>query len=188
MGSAWHANGTCKPCAHNWKAGGCYKGKECPFCHLCSEETYRRVRKKKEKVSRELRLRREMLRARHGAARGSAAPGDRGGVPNPPVLFDTELLRVRDTFIHFSSDAAEELRRSASSPAVLQSGQSPRRGPLDALELKHIELKRLSADSFDSFWIMDPDSDDAFPRSSSGGVDTGQGRSSDACARSSDDV
>mmetsp|Transcript_129146 Transcript_129146/g.306453 ORF Transcript_129146/g.306453 Transcript_129146/m.306453 type:complete len:372 (-) Transcript_129146:72-1187(-) len=46
-GSAGHATGTCKPCAHNWKAAGCSKASECTFCHLCEADDFHRRRKEK---------------------------------------------------------------------------------------------------------------------------------------------
>lgn len=47
VGSVGHANGTCKPCAHNWKDAGCSKGANCSFCHLCEAEDFHRRRKEK---------------------------------------------------------------------------------------------------------------------------------------------
>lgn len=46
-GSVGHAVGKCKPCAHNWKRGGCSKGYDCSFCHLCEEDDFRRRRREK---------------------------------------------------------------------------------------------------------------------------------------------
>ncbi|CAE8696049.1 unnamed protein product, partial [Polarella glacialis] len=46
-GSAGHGQGNCKPCAHNWKPGGCSKAWECTFCHLCEGDDFRRRRKEK---------------------------------------------------------------------------------------------------------------------------------------------
>mmetsp|Transcript_4059 Transcript_4059/g.11022 ORF Transcript_4059/g.11022 Transcript_4059/m.11022 type:complete len:396 (-) Transcript_4059:151-1338(-) len=48
VGSSAHADGTCRPCAHSWKPGGCSKGHGCPFCHLCTESDFRRRRKERE--------------------------------------------------------------------------------------------------------------------------------------------
>lgn len=50
LGSAGHALGDCKPCGHAWKLGGCSKGRECTFCHLCAEDDFRQ--RKKDKISR----------------------------------------------------------------------------------------------------------------------------------------
>lgn len=38
-GAVGHEEGTCKPCAWNWKPNGCSKGALCPFCHMCARET-----------------------------------------------------------------------------------------------------------------------------------------------------
>jgi len=112
LGSEGHANGTCKPCAHNWKAGACYKGKDCPFCHLCKADDYRRFRKSKAK-----RLRQEkVLRLRSAT---SSSSGARSDAPSLPALFDTQVLEVKNTFVHLPSDDAPAMRRSASSPARL---------------------------------------------------------------------
>lgn len=140
MGSARHADGACTPCAHNWKSGSCYKGKGCTFCHLCGEKEYRRCRK--DKVQRDRRYRKEKLRSNPGSASEV-----RSDVPNPPVLFDTPLLEVRHTFVHVSS-VVPTLKRTASSPAVLQSGELPQ-----ALGLKYV-----AADNH----MVDIDSDDVF--------------------------
>lgn len=45
VGSTGHAEGTCRPCAHSWKPGGCSKGFSCTFCHLCREDDFRKKRK-----------------------------------------------------------------------------------------------------------------------------------------------
>merc|ERR1719174_2032732 len=50
LGAALHNEGNCKPCAHNWKPGGCSNGKNCKFCHACDGDAFKRC--KKEKVSR----------------------------------------------------------------------------------------------------------------------------------------
>merc|ERR1719171_656119 len=46
-GAAGHSEGTCKPCAWNWKPAGCSKGSECDFCHLCDEGAVRQRRRAK---------------------------------------------------------------------------------------------------------------------------------------------
>lgn len=46
-GSALHAEGNCRPCAHSWKPGGCSKGAGCIFCHLCTEEDFKSKRRAK---------------------------------------------------------------------------------------------------------------------------------------------
>merc|ERR1712083_1226984 len=48
-GAALHNEGTCKPCAHHWKHGGCSNGKDCNFCHACDGDAFKR--NKKDKVS-----------------------------------------------------------------------------------------------------------------------------------------
>merc|ERR1712003_371546 len=42
VGSAGHADGTCRPCAWNRKPLGCVKGSSCEFCHLCEEGELKR--------------------------------------------------------------------------------------------------------------------------------------------------
>jgi len=36
IGSQGHYDGTCKPCAFNWRQEGCQNGFQCNFCHLCA--------------------------------------------------------------------------------------------------------------------------------------------------------
>ena len=43
-GSAGHAHGTCRPCAHAWRPAGCCKGLACTFCHLCGESDFKAFR------------------------------------------------------------------------------------------------------------------------------------------------
>jgi hypothetical protein len=50
IGSADHATGQCRPCAHSWREGGCAKGWSCTFCHLCGVEALKQ--KKRDKVAR----------------------------------------------------------------------------------------------------------------------------------------
>merc|ERR1711924_488299 len=46
MGSAWHFDGTCKPCAFFHKQG-CAHGTQCPFCHVCGPEEKKKRQKQK---------------------------------------------------------------------------------------------------------------------------------------------
>lgn len=50
VGSENHDTGTCKPCAWNRKAGGCFKGATCEFCHTCDDGAVKR--KKSARVAR----------------------------------------------------------------------------------------------------------------------------------------
>mmetsp|Transcript_72772 Transcript_72772/g.236353 ORF Transcript_72772/g.236353 Transcript_72772/m.236353 type:complete len:547 (-) Transcript_72772:50-1690(-) len=71
LGSAGHALGNCKACAHAWKPGGCAKGAECTFCHLCDEEDFKQRRR--DKLSR---LKAEKVRRRgEGDVEGEAERG-----------------------------------------------------------------------------------------------------------------
>eukprot|EP00931_Biecheleriopsis_adriatica_P072416 TRINITY_DN4667_c0_g1_i1.p1 TRINITY_DN4667_c0_g1~~TRINITY_DN4667_c0_g1_i1.p1 ORF type:complete len:520 (+),score=86.93 TRINITY_DN4667_c0_g1_i1:45-1562(+) len=73
-GSVAHAEGTCKPCAHNWKPGGCVKGFDCTFCHLCEGDDFRRRRKEKLKK----------LKAERGQKKGAGQPeNDQEDLPEP---------------------------------------------------------------------------------------------------------
>eukprot|EP00448_Togula_jolla_P006530 CAMPEP_0170600750 /NCGR_PEP_ID=MMETSP0224-20130122/17497_1 /TAXON_ID=285029 /ORGANISM="Togula jolla, Strain CCCM 725" /LENGTH=504 /DNA_ID=CAMNT_0010925489 /DNA_START=48 /DNA_END=1562 /DNA_ORIENTATION=- len=49
-GSAGHAAGTCRPCAHHNRPAGCVKGKSCTFCHICEDGALKQ--RKKEKLTR----------------------------------------------------------------------------------------------------------------------------------------
>jgi len=45
MGAAGHATGLCKPCGWNTKPGGCVKGADCEFCHMCDDGALKRKKK-----------------------------------------------------------------------------------------------------------------------------------------------
>jgi len=47
VGSKLHVSRQCRPCAHSWKPGGCFKGKDCEFCHTCNEKDFRRYQRLK---------------------------------------------------------------------------------------------------------------------------------------------
>lgn len=47
VGSEGHSRGDCRPCAHNWRPGGCIKGFECTFCHSCESGALKRRKKLK---------------------------------------------------------------------------------------------------------------------------------------------
>jgi hypothetical protein len=47
IGAANHFEGTCKPCAWNWKPSGCSKGSDCDFCHLCEQDATKQRRRQK---------------------------------------------------------------------------------------------------------------------------------------------
>lgn len=84
VGSVGHALRNCKACAHVWKPGGCAKGAECTFCHLCDEEDFKQMRR--DKLSR---LKAEKARRRgEGEAEGedlqaSAAASGQGACDLP---------------------------------------------------------------------------------------------------------
>lgn len=65
IGSAAHAEGTCRPCAWFWKPSGCENGLDCRHCHQCDEG--------------EIKARRRMKHAQASAEEQPAAP-----VPAPP--------------------------------------------------------------------------------------------------------
>lgn len=69
-GSARHGRGDCKPCAHSWKPGGCYKGTTCPFCHICTQDDFRSRRH----TMRKHRVQRQRKREARDVAKGDAAP------------------------------------------------------------------------------------------------------------------
>jgi len=45
IGALGHYTKTCKPCAWNWKPGGCVHRTRCDFCHLCDRGEVKRRRK-----------------------------------------------------------------------------------------------------------------------------------------------
>lgn len=52
IGSAGHASGTCRPCAFV-HTKGCVNGAQCSFCHLCTSEDKRRLKRDQRKQRRE---------------------------------------------------------------------------------------------------------------------------------------
>lgn len=75
VGSAGHSAGTCKPCAWNRQASGCFKGSACEFCHMCDEGAVKR--KKKARTSRMKANRRTVKRAKQEEAEAiPATPRD----------------------------------------------------------------------------------------------------------------
>mmetsp|Transcript_21421 Transcript_21421/g.45632 ORF Transcript_21421/g.45632 Transcript_21421/m.45632 type:complete len:160 (+) Transcript_21421:148-627(+) len=57
-GASGHDDGTCRPCAWNYKPSGCINGSECTFCHMCEKDELKR--RKKEMLVRRAILKREM--------------------------------------------------------------------------------------------------------------------------------
>eukprot|EP00928_Gymnodinium_smaydae_P092174 TRINITY_DN7598_c0_g1_i1.p1 TRINITY_DN7598_c0_g1~~TRINITY_DN7598_c0_g1_i1.p1 ORF type:complete len:190 (-),score=14.93 TRINITY_DN7598_c0_g1_i1:408-977(-) len=70
VGSDGHDEGTCKPCAWNWKPQGCVKGRVCDFCHLCDEGALKR--KKQKNIRRMHQLRKSRLKTESYATSSSA--------------------------------------------------------------------------------------------------------------------
>jgi len=52
IGALSHDTDTCKPCAWNWKPGGCVNRSSCDFCHLCEVGELKRRRKERVAVLR----------------------------------------------------------------------------------------------------------------------------------------
>lgn len=117
-GSVGHAVGKCKPCAHNWKRGGCSKGYDCSFCHLCEEDDFRRrrreklVRLKAEKAMRK--MAEEHSEDSHDEQeRASASRNDGRQSPLSPAqprhdqgLIGTEELAPGELTVSYSGNAA----------------------------------------------------------------------------------
>eukprot|EP00929_Paragymnodinium_shiwhaense_P102783 TRINITY_DN66017_c0_g1_i1.p1 TRINITY_DN66017_c0_g1~~TRINITY_DN66017_c0_g1_i1.p1 ORF type:complete len:312 (+),score=32.86 TRINITY_DN66017_c0_g1_i1:137-1072(+) len=59
LGSAGHASGECRPCAHFWRPEGCNRGDLCERCHLCPPTAFREYRQalKADKRSRDRTIR-----------------------------------------------------------------------------------------------------------------------------------
>lgn len=57
-GSAFHASGSCKPCAFVFH-GGCNNDAECPFCHLCEPGERKRRKKEVQTMRRQARQRKQ---------------------------------------------------------------------------------------------------------------------------------
>lgn len=92
VGSASHAAGTCKACAHNWKPGGCCKGYDCSFCHMCSEEDFKRRRK--EKLNR---LKAEKDRRRRDGEGEELGEGTPGSAASPALSSSSPGPQQADT-------------------------------------------------------------------------------------------
>lgn len=55
-GAADHDAGDCRPCAWYWKPGGCNKGEDCEFCHMCEVGMAKHRKKEKIALLRDLKL------------------------------------------------------------------------------------------------------------------------------------
>mmetsp|Transcript_16033 Transcript_16033/g.36757 ORF Transcript_16033/g.36757 Transcript_16033/m.36757 type:complete len:882 (+) Transcript_16033:131-2776(+) len=91
VGSALHATGECKPCAWFHKAQGCFRGKECGYCHYCPPGELKTQRKKK------------VAQMREYAAVAAAAAVANGQAERPPSDDSTRLhgepqLEVHDPY------------------------------------------------------------------------------------------
>lgn len=54
VGSAEHASGGCKPCAHAFSEKGCRNGTQCKFCHICPPGELKRQQKAKRQAKRKV--------------------------------------------------------------------------------------------------------------------------------------
>lgn len=97
IGAAGHAKGLCRPCAWNWKPGGCSKGESCEFCHLC-EEGMLKVRKKdrqavvKERIRQQKEHRNRVRSHKKGAKKlGEAVAAMRPGLVSSPA---TQMYQI----------------------------------------------------------------------------------------------
>eukprot|EP00929_Paragymnodinium_shiwhaense_P061033 TRINITY_DN30470_c0_g1_i1.p1 TRINITY_DN30470_c0_g1~~TRINITY_DN30470_c0_g1_i1.p1 ORF type:complete len:274 (+),score=37.55 TRINITY_DN30470_c0_g1_i1:106-822(+) len=52
VGSETHGQGLCRPCAHCWKPGGCFKGDHCEYCHLCGQHEFQQHMLQRKKARR----------------------------------------------------------------------------------------------------------------------------------------
>lgn len=56
VGSVGHIDGSCRPCAWNWKPHGCRSGENCLYCHLCPDGIHQTVKKAKLAILRQGKL------------------------------------------------------------------------------------------------------------------------------------
>jgi len=114
-GSAGHASGTCKACAHIWKPGGCAKGYDCTFCHVCDEDDFKRRRKEKlTRMKAERVRRRSELDGPGGGSPGSeASPSSAAATPlhlsEDPGSPGASRGRFADAALEAAPDAGGEL-------------------------------------------------------------------------------
>jgi len=156
VGSAQHAHGQCKPCAHCWRPQGCFKGSSCEFCHICDETAWRTFRKKRTSHQRTER-RRSWLNRHSGKHLRSeecelSSNSSRNGRDfSAAVLFDRDLIKVRKTFVDIDdgcsgSDVTGSTVRCSSSPAVLQQHQQQQQpqqhAPSSTVASVHLETTR----------------------------------------------
>eukprot|EP00929_Paragymnodinium_shiwhaense_P099297 TRINITY_DN60903_c0_g1_i1.p1 TRINITY_DN60903_c0_g1~~TRINITY_DN60903_c0_g1_i1.p1 ORF type:complete len:599 (+),score=124.68 TRINITY_DN60903_c0_g1_i1:114-1910(+) len=114
VGSAGHDKGDCRPCAHNWRPGGCAKGYSCTFCHMCEEGVLKQ--RKKDKISRIRADRRQKARqqalvetSQDGAADGSLPGLSPSNGLSHPSLSSTAMPALQE------ASAAEEAEALADS-------------------------------------------------------------------------
>jgi len=87
IGALGHDTNTCKPCAWNWKPGGCMKERNCSFCHLCEKGELKRRRKERVAVLRKSEKENKQKIAKAGAAKeGRIGVADGGGLDSGSVF------------------------------------------------------------------------------------------------------
>lgn len=93
-GAVGHMDGKCKPCAWNWKPGGCSKGESCEFCHLCEEGSLK-VRRKQQQAALKTRLRLQKQHKNWVKFKSSRAPKcqDAWTAPVAPGPVPTSLIQ-----------------------------------------------------------------------------------------------
>jgi len=119
IGSANHALGNCKPCAHAWKDAGCSKGASCTFCHLCEADDFRRRRKEKTQRLKAERSQRKKGDKDEGLS-AESAPRPVGPISQIPGVVGAQAVPgVGELLTHYDADAVYvrwcvDLRRMAS--------------------------------------------------------------------------
>lgn len=92
IGSEFHAEGKCRPCAWFWKSAGCQNGRECLHCHLCQKGEMKLRKKQRAEVPSKLpEVRMELLQ---GMCEIEAVDDQTTAVSTPNI--DQPLQRLDD--------------------------------------------------------------------------------------------
>jgi len=105
IGALGHCENNCKPCAWNWKPGGCVNGRNCDFCHKCERGELKRRRKERVAVLRKSEKDGKRRMPKAGAVEGGRV-GDDGSVCNS-VLDSGSMYATASSGYENGSSASE---------------------------------------------------------------------------------
>mmetsp|Transcript_33918 Transcript_33918/g.65632 ORF Transcript_33918/g.65632 Transcript_33918/m.65632 type:complete len:295 (-) Transcript_33918:134-1018(-) len=129
IGALGHNTGTCKPCAWNWKPGGCVNGTSCEFCHMCDRVELKLRRKQRVAV-----LRKAEREHKQRMARVGAVDDERVGETDSRGLDSSSLCAIQSNgHANASNTARGACHLSTTSAAMVNAPLQPRKKNLISL-------------------------------------------------------